>query len=513
MGRAGRFSTLALALVLVLGCVTNPVTGKSELRLMSARQEIQLGLQNYSPMQQAEGGVYDLDPALNRYVEQVGRRLAVVSDNKLPYEFVVLNNSIPNAWALPGGKLAINRGLLTELRSESELAAVLGHEIVHAAAGHSAQAATRGMLMQGALVAAQVAAHDSDYGNIAMMGAGLGAQLINQRYGRGAELEADRYGMKYMSRAGYDPRGAIGLQETFVRLSEGRPADWLSGLFASHPPSAQRVAANRATAKTLPSGGDVGNSRYQNAMRRTIALQPAYKAYDAGRQALVDRNTSLALSKAREAIRLEPREAHFYALRGDAYFMDERYSQAVREYTNALSRRDRFFYYHLQRGLASEKTRNDSGAKRDLEASIKLLPTGPAYLGLGNIAKRAGRLEEAKKYYATASQAPGEIGQSAQAELMRMELSSNPEKYLIKRVGLDDQGSLLVQLENPTGVAVTGIEIGIQYLDSKGGVRQVSRVIDGTLAAGRSSRVALGLGPFTSTDQFRVTIQTARIAE
>ena len=86
-----------------------------------------------------------IDPELTKYVNEVGQRLAAVSDRKLPYEFVVINNSVPNAWALPGGKIAVHRGLLIELNSEAELAAVLGHEIVHAAARHGAKGMERGI--------------------------------------------------------------------------------------------------------------------------------------------------------------------------------------------------------------------------------------------------------------------------------------------------------------------------------------------------------------------------------
>ena len=88
-------------------------------------------------------------PELTTYVNEVGQKLAAVADRKLPYEFVVLNNSVPNAWALPGGKIAVNRGLLTELQNEAELAAVLGHEIVHAAARHGAKAQERGTMHAG----------------------------------------------------------------------------------------------------------------------------------------------------------------------------------------------------------------------------------------------------------------------------------------------------------------------------------------------------------------------------
>lgn len=132
-----RFLASLLILAALAGCSTNPVTGRSEITFVGEDTEIRMGEQNYVPMQQSQGGEYDIDPVLTEYVQGVGQKLSAVSDRPLPYEFVVLNNSVPNAWALPGGKIAINRGLLTELESEAELAAVLGHEIVHAAARHS----------------------------------------------------------------------------------------------------------------------------------------------------------------------------------------------------------------------------------------------------------------------------------------------------------------------------------------------------------------------------------------
>jgi predicted Zn-dependent protease len=252
---------LLLSLGLGAGCSVNPVTGERELVLMSTAEEIEMGRQNYVPMQQSQGGQYDVDPELTAYVRGVGDKVAAQSGVDLPYEFVVLNNSVPNAWALPGGKIAINRGLLTELESESELAAVLGHEAVHSAARHSAQQQTRAMILQVGVIGTAIAASDSEYGGLIAGGANLLAQAGLARYGRKAELESDAYGMDYMSKAGYDPQGAVDLQETFVRLSEGRKTDWLSGLFASHPPSTERVAANRAKAASLPAGGMEGNMR------------------------------------------------------------------------------------------------------------------------------------------------------------------------------------------------------------------------------------------------------------
>jgi predicted Zn-dependent protease len=152
-----RLVSITALLLLVAGCATNPVTGERELNLYGEDWEKQVGEQQYAPMIQAQGGDLVIDDSVVNYVQSVGQRVAQYSDRDLPYEFEVINNSVPNAWALPAGKIAINRGLLTELGSEAELAAVLGHEVVHAAARHSAQAASRAALAQGAVILGSVA--------------------------------------------------------------------------------------------------------------------------------------------------------------------------------------------------------------------------------------------------------------------------------------------------------------------------------------------------------------------
>ncbi|MGB5235039.1 MAG: M48 family metalloprotease, partial [Candidatus Macondimonas sp.] len=252
-------------------CAVNPVTGQRELNIISADQEISLGVQNYGPAQQMQGGQYKVDPQVNAYVREVGQKLATVADRPLPYEFVVLNSSVPNAWAMPGGKLAVNRGLLTELNNEAELAAVLGHEITHAAARHSAQQMQRALLLQAGVMAVAVAAGSADerYAPLAVGSAALAASVVSQRYSREAELEADHYGMGYMARTGYDPYAAVTLQETFVRLSGGRNSSWVEGLFASHPPSAERVAQNRLRAQQLGVRGELDAERFK---ARTASL-------------------------------------------------------------------------------------------------------------------------------------------------------------------------------------------------------------------------------------------------
>ena len=506
-------AVVAVFLALLTGCAVNPVTGKSELVGMSEEQELEVGRQNYGPMQQAEGGEFDIDEDLTAYVQGVGGRLAAVSDRALPYEFVVLNNSVPNAWALPGGKIAINRGLLTELTSEAELAAVLGHEVVHAAAGHTSQRQGRTSILQGILLGAAVATSGSKYGDVAVGGANLGAQLINQRYGQGDELESDKYGMKYMSLAGYDPQGAVSLQQTFVRLSDGQEEDWLSGLFASHPPSQRRVDANIDTANALPPGGVTGEERFRLAMKKTMDAKPAYDVYDEGRKLLSDGDADAAVGKAVEAIALFPAEANFYALRGDARLLQEQYAMAETNYDSAIRRRNNFFYYYLQRGRAREELQEYEGAVADLEKSNSLLPTTVAHYSLGTIAAAQGDKDAAIDHFEKVAGGQGDVAVAAQTELARLDLSSNPHKYVLKRCDPDSSGYLVVTVKNNTAIAIEDVAFVVEYTDANGRPRREARKISSRLEAGEVTSVNTRLGPYTAGGNCPVRITAARIAE
>jgi predicted Zn-dependent protease len=212
--------------------------------------------------------------------------------------------------------------------------------------------------------------------------------LISQKYSRDHELEADYYGMQYMARAGYDPRAAITLQETFVRLAKGRDPGWLEGLFASHPPSQERVDANRETAKALPAGGEVAAERYQRMIAQLKKAEPAYAAYDQGRKALAKKDYAKALALADQAIAIEPREGRFHDLRADALLGQRNINGAVAEYSRSISLNDGYFYPFLMRGLIRERQGDKAGARSDLLASYRLLPTEPAQKSLRRLGVR-----------------------------------------------------------------------------------------------------------------------------
>ena len=505
--------SLVLLSALLFGCAVNPVTGENELALVPESTELSIGAEQYAPSRQMQGGDYTTDPAIAEYVSDVGQRLAAVSDRKLPYEFKVINDSTPNAWALPGGKIAVNRGLLTELDSEAELAAVLGHEIVHAAARHGAKGMERGMLMQGAILAVGIASSNSEYGQMAVGGASIAAGLIGQKYSRDAERESDYYGMQYMSRAGYDPQAAVRLQETFVRLSAGRSQDWMSGLFASHPPSMERVEANRQTAQELPAGGEVGRERYQQKLAPLIAAKGAYEDYEAGRKALAEGRTDEALALAQQALAQLPEEALFHSLRGDIRFKQGSYRDAITNYDRALQRNPDYFHYYLQRGLAREKLGELDAAYADLEQSVDRLPTAPALNALGDISLLRGDTEQAKRYFAAAAGSKTEAGQAAAASLVRLDLPDNPQKYLNVRLGSDQQGLLLARVENATGEAVTDIILAIVYYDSAGRQQQRRVRVQGVLGPQKAVIVATGLSAEVQNRRLKAGVTSARLAK
>ena len=416
-----------LCLLLISGCVVNPVTGEKQLSLISESQERAMGAEQYVPTQQTQGGKYYADPELTRYVRSVGQKLAAVSDRPdLPYEFVILNNGVPNAWALPSGKIAVNRGLLTELDNEAQLAAVLGHEITHAAARHSVQQMQQGMIINAGMAGLGMALTDNDYARMIMGGAALGSQIVMARHSQSDELEADHYGIQYMVKAGYDPEAAVELQRTFVKLSEGQHSGFIEGLFASHPPSPQRVEANQAMVQKLGNpGGELGRATYQNKLAYLKKHMPAYTAEQEAIKSYKAGNKQAALDKINEAIRIEPKEASFYALRGRIYedLKGPDSSQARSDYDKAVSLYPEMFTYRLQRGLNAFQLNNLKQARQDLTAANESVPTSIAYLRLGDIAVRQNQRQEAVADYSQAASADGAIAAEAQRKLAALKSS------------------------------------------------------------------------------------------
>jgi predicted Zn-dependent protease len=230
----------------------NPVTGEEQHIAMAPQQEIALGLQAAPEMIQQYGGLHP-DQDAQALVDRVGYRIVEQSDagqTDWQYDFHLLADPrTVNAFALPGGQIFITAALLARLETEGQLAGVLGHEIGHVVARHSAQRMAKEQLTQGITGAVLVASGGG--GGEAQLAHMIG-QMVNMKYGREDELQSDELGVRFMSQAGYDPRALIGVMGILEEASGGEaPPEFLS----THPSSPNRVATiEEAIAKIYPEG-------------------------------------------------------------------------------------------------------------------------------------------------------------------------------------------------------------------------------------------------------------------
>lgn len=245
--RAARpsLTPLVLAVMLALGgCASNP-TGGSNFVLMSEKRELEVGKEEHEKLLK-DAQVYQ-DAKLQAYVEQIGKKLAAISHRPdLEYHFTIIDSPDINAFALPGGYVYVNRGLLDYLQTEAQLAAVLGHEIGHITARHAVRqntaAKTSNVLSTAVAVASVVTTGTSVLGDTASL---FGGALISG-YGREMELEADSLGAEYLVKAGYDANAMVEVitvlknQEDFTKKTSNRGPAY-HGLFASHPRNDTRL--------------------------------------------------------------------------------------------------------------------------------------------------------------------------------------------------------------------------------------------------------------------------------
>lgn len=233
----------AAAMSSLAGCETNPATGKSQFLINNRDQEIAMGDQAAPQLVNEMGGELN-DPQVRAYVIEIGRALAATTeaDNpSLPWSFTVVDSDIINAFALPGGRVFISRGLLRRMTNEAQLAGVLGHEIGHVTARHindrmvNTAIAGIGVSVAGSILTEGVG---GPVGDIAPKALELGGQTIVLRYGRNQELEADALGMRYMARARYNPMAQRQVMEILAQsMGTEAGSEW----FSTHPYPKTRI--------------------------------------------------------------------------------------------------------------------------------------------------------------------------------------------------------------------------------------------------------------------------------
>jgi predicted Zn-dependent protease len=244
---------LLSAFLFLTGCATNPITGKSELMLISPDKEVQLGLE-YSPVVERELGGKMNNPQIQSYIARIGAKIVSVSHTpSSPFKFAALNDKMVNAMALPGGYIYITRGMLKNLTSEAQMASILAHEAAHVTARHVASAMSTQI---GIDLLLSVVATQTDMAGAAESAAKYSQKIIGLKFSRDHEREADTGGLDYLVKAGYNPNAFIEVMEILDKQSKSKPIEFLS----SHPLPAKRKEDLKKKISDLTLGKDLKTS-------------------------------------------------------------------------------------------------------------------------------------------------------------------------------------------------------------------------------------------------------------
>ncbi len=316
------------------GCATNPVSGKKQFMLLSENEEINLDRLHAPHQISADYGTIQ-DSQLNRYLATIGERLAACSHRPyMPFSFRGVNAVYVNAYAFPGGSIAVTRGMLLKLQSEAELAALLGHEIGHVAARHSAASTSKGMALNlalslGAAVTQELAAEYS------ALASGLGtvsAGALLAHYSREAEREADALALEYMTRAGYNPDGCVALMDMLRQLSKDKP-NIIELLFATHPMSEERYQAALDAIRTKYQGAQrypLNQEQYLDQTARLRAQQAAIELMQRGSQAMSEKKFNAAIDYFVAALKQTPDDYAGLLLLADCRLTQKQWVEAER---------------------------------------------------------------------------------------------------------------------------------------------------------------------------------------
>lgn len=392
-----------LALAVVAACAKNPVTGEDEFVLMSESQELAMGAKYYPQTTQLNHGLPSGDPYIQAYVSKLGQRLAASSHRPgIPWEFNLVNTSMVNAFALPGGKISITRGMITKMRNEDELASVLGHEIGHVTARHSVQSYTKGMLISIAVLGLTVALGDSDWAPLGLAAAGVAGQLLMLSYSRDNERQADQLGFIYMTQNNYNPRAMTDMFGTLQAMQKSQPG-FVEAMLSSHPLPAERIAAARRRA--LEANPRLYNQPYKvKPFKRAVALQieraPAYAAMDKA-NALVSANRyGDAASMYLSAISQYPGEGQFHTRLALTYLKQRQNKRALSQAKTGLKLSGNNFTSLVVTGLSLRRMGQWKDAAQAHYLAAKLMPE--QYVNMFYLAyslDRWGKTSHAAKIY------------------------------------------------------------------------------------------------------------------
>jgi predicted Zn-dependent protease len=268
-----RITALALSFLL-LSCVATGPGGKKSFVILPVSQEVAIGQGMAAEVDKTEKKLADNDWQL--YLAEVGKKVVRVCDRQdIEYHFTVIESDQINAFAAPGGYVYFYTGLLREMENESEMAAVMAHEISHVVARHGAK---RLQAALGASIAYELIFGGENNSKALQAAIGVGMGLAFAGYSRDAEREADNFGIQYMVKAGYDPNGAITMFDKLAKLGGGGSSNVFESISSSHPETAERIdnaTKEIAGMNPKPTGLSLGKDRYAKMVKRLPVKKPA----------------------------------------------------------------------------------------------------------------------------------------------------------------------------------------------------------------------------------------------
>jgi predicted Zn-dependent protease len=366
---------------ILTGCATDPVTGKKQLVLVSEDEEIKVDQQQSPHQFSADYGQLQ-DKALNDYIDQTGKNLAARTHRPhMPYSFRGVNATYVNAYAFPGGTIATTRGILLSLENEAELAALLGHELGHVNARHTAEQMSKGLLTNVVIggISAYAGTRSASLGKMASQLGMVGAGALLASYSRDNEREADALGLAYMAKNEYNAEGFVGLMDVLRGLSKHKPGA-IELMFATHPMSDERyrtaveaVQSQYRSTKNSPLYRD----RYMDHTAALRAKKGAIEAMQKGESAVAKKKFDEGEKYFKTALKQVPDDYAGNLMMAKCLMVQKKYAEAKR-----FAEKGRKAYpkeaqsYHLS-GFADIQLKNFEAAYAKFVSYDALLPGNP----------------------------------------------------------------------------------------------------------------------------------------
>ncbi len=365
------------------GCAVNPVTGRQEFMLMSEQEEISIDKRQSPHQFSADYGAVQ-DAELQNYIQSIGRSLASQTQRpQMPYSFRVVNANYVNAYAFPGGSIAATRGILISLDNEAELAGLLGHELGHVNARHTAASMSRGAVLGLALGGLGAVTGQSDgqggLGDLLQQVGQLGGQVLLASYSRDNERQADALGMEYMVKADYSADGMVGLMDLLRSLHRQSPSA-LQLMFATHPMSDERfsTALNTANTRYLHAANFALNrERYMDKTARLRAQAPTIKKLEQAEQLMGRKDFGQAQPLLKEAISRAPNDYTGRVLLAKCHLMQRQAIEARPQLEKATAIYPEEAQAHNLLGMTYLVTKQPDRALTQFTAYDKLMPGNP----------------------------------------------------------------------------------------------------------------------------------------